>query len=202
VSPRRRVLIGVAVLASVQAAAIAGYLVIQRERNQEASSQLAGFAAEELAPRLAPALTGERRDGSQVSLAELRGKYVLVHFWATWCPPCLRELPGLLATAAELRKAGRLELLAVSVDDEWEELAAFFDGTIPEAVVRPSEGAMPARFGASDLPDTYLVDPEGRVIGRYLGARDWTSAAVRKQLDEAMGSRGNGRGERSGRDAE
>lgn len=169
----RRIVTGIAILAGLQAGAVLLYL--RRER----APAPVPFAVEALTPRPAPALTGERRDGTRVSLSELRGRPVLVHFWATWCKPCEAELPGLLALA----QSRSLTLLAVSVDDDWTELETFFRGSPPATVLRPSEPNVHARFGASTLPDTYVVNTEGHLVARYAGARDWTTAAARAHVD-------------------
>ena len=170
----RRTAIGIAILVGLQT----GALLLYRCHGRRPAT---AFATEALAPRAAPDLVATRHDGTQVSLAALRGRPVLVHFWATWCPPCRDELPGLLRTAAALD----LELLAISVDDAWSELATFFAGAIPRAVVRPSAPGLHTRFGASTLPDSYLVDREGRLVLRIAGARDWTTAAARAALTAA-----------------
>ncbi len=177
-SKLRGALIGLGVLLLVQAAAVGGYL-LWRER---ALTVQRSVTAEELSPLLAPALAFERRDGSRHTLGELRGKVVLVHFWATWCPPCAEELPGLLQLAGELERGGRFALLAISLDDEWGELRAFFAGEPPTALARLLGPDDAQRFGVSTLPDSYLVDAEGRLVARYHGARDWRSPEVRAEL--------------------
>lgn len=180
----RRLWIGIAVLVAVQAAAIAVY-ALKRERTSSAA-----FAVETLAPRAAPVLAFERADRSKTSLESLEGKVVMVHFWATWCEPCRVELPGLLALATELGKTGRFELIAVSVDDEWEAMRRFFGGDVPRAVVRPDAAEAHRRFGASTLPDSYLVDARGNVVLRYAGARDWRSTRARDRLESAIATHG------------
>jgi thiol-disulfide isomerase/thioredoxin len=181
----RRALIGIGVLVAVQAAAIGLYLLLRTPVSPPAPEE--PFAAEELSPRSAPSLTFERADGSRHSLSGLRGKLVMVHFWATWCEPCREELPGLLALASELERSGRFALVAASVGDEWDEIRRFFGGKVPGAVARPDGTDDHRRFGVSTLPDTYLVDAGGNVIVRYAGARDWRRAAARAQLDRMIG---------------
>lgn len=179
----RRIAIGVVVLVLVQTAAIAIYLAIKRARD---ARNAAPFASEAIAPRAAPELAFTRHDGTKATLAQMKGKVVMVHFWATWCEPCRDELPGLLALARTLETSGTFELLAVSVDDEWDKMRLFFEGTIPRAAVRPEVAEIHRRFGASTLPDSYLVDRGGQLVGRYAGARDWAGTAARTHLEQAV----------------
>jgi thiol-disulfide isomerase/thioredoxin len=178
----RKVLIGIVVLVLVQASAIALYLVVKRSRAVEP----APFAVETLQPRPAPELAFERADGSRATLQSMRGKVVMVHFWATWCPPCRDELPGLLALADELASNQPFELVAVSVDDDWEKMRRFFSGTVHRAAVRPERADVHRQFGASTLPDTYLVDASGQIVQRYTGARDWRTQAARDHLTTSI----------------
>ena len=172
----RRMVIALAVLVAIQAAALAIY------RWKRSSPTPSEFALEKLKPAPAPELAFERPDGSRSSLAGSRGKVVMVHFWATWCEPCRKELPGLLALAKERD----LSLLAVSIDDTWEQVHTFFEGNVPDAIARPVTEGVHRRFGASTMPDTYLVDAAGRLTIRYAGARDWSSAPARASLAAAI----------------
>lgn len=182
----RRIALGIAVIVGLQAAAIGAYVLVKRGR---APSERP-FAVERLSPRPAPAVTFERADGSRGELARAPGKIVLVHFWGTWCEPCRKELPALLARTAELA-GDRFELLAVAVDDGWPEISTFFDGAIPSSVVRPTVADVHRRYGASTLPDTYLVAPDGTLVERIAGARDWQSSPARRYVKtiEQLGSR-------------
>ena len=180
---RRKLVIGFATLVGVQALAITLYMSVIRSRT---ASRVTTFAAEALTPRPSPPLTYSHEDGAQRSLSELRGKVVMVHFWATWCEPCRRELPGLLSVAADLQRDGAFELVAVSVDDEWDEIRSFFGGPIPRPVVRPIGSDVHRRFGASTLPDTYVVNARGELVVRYAGARDWTTESARRHLADML----------------
>src|SRR5512139_3280197 len=79
----------------------------------------------------APDLELERPDGSVVRLSQLRGTPVLLHFWATWCPPCREELPALITCVREISRARSVQLLAVSVDRDWAPVRGFFAGEVP-----------------------------------------------------------------------
>ena len=171
-NPRRRRLVqvlgGVALLVLVQIGAILGYQAVEARRTAEDVP----FEVERLVAIAAPELKLETASGRTVRLTEHRGQIVIVHFWATWCGPCEREIPHLLAFARRHRADG-VRLLAVSLDASWEVVRAFFKGTIPEEVVRGADGGEGAHYGVSTLPDTFVVRPDGTMAMRMFGARDW-----------------------------
>lgn len=172
----RRMLIALGVLVAIQAAALGIY------RWRRSSPAPAEFSVETLNPAAAPDLAFERPDGSRSSLADARGKVVMVHFWATWCEPCREELPGLLALAKERD----LSFVAIAIDDTWEQIRSYFGGNVPNSIARPVVKGVHHRFGASTMPDTYLVDASGRLTTRYAGARDWSSDRARASLSTAV----------------
>ena len=121
-------------------------------------------------------------DGTRVDAA---GRPHLLHFWATWCAPCRRELPSLLAAATET--GVREWVIAVSVDGGWAEVVAFFGSAVPRGVVRETEGATARALGVSTLPDTYLIDENGLATRRIDHALDWERAEHRAWLAAALG---------------
>lgn len=122
-------------------------------------------------PRL-PEVELERADGSRFSVGALKGRRVLLHFWATSCPPCREELPLLLARA---RGVEGLEVVLVTTDEAWGAVRQFFGGEIPPEVVRDPSGVLVRAFDVSALPDSYLLDGAGLAVERVSGARDWRS---------------------------
>lgn len=115
---------------------------------------------------VAPDFTLERLQGGTVSLAGLRGKTVLIDFWATWCPPCVLEIPELNAFYAEHRDDG-LEVLAISIDEqEPEELAAWADEKGIQYPVALGNVDVAMLYGAEMFPFHILVSPEGRIVER------------------------------------
>lgn len=181
---RHRAVIAVGVLVAVQLAAVGIYWTVSKRR----SASPAEFRVERLSGNVpAPDIQLEREGGARVSVHATGGKVRLVHFWATWCPPCVKELPGLLETSRALADSG-LSLVAVSMDDDWETIRIFFDGDVPPEVYRAVDGNAHKLYDVYSLPDTYLVPNDGRLKLRYGGARDWQSEAARKHLRSTVES--------------
>ncbi len=117
----------------------------------------------------APELELRRADGSPLRLSETRGRPMLVHFWATWCPPCREEMPALLAYAARTGTG----MLAVSLDPEWAPVRGFFGSDPPASVVLAGAAEVEAAFAVRTLPVTLVLEADGRLRERVDGARDW-----------------------------
>jgi thiol-disulfide isomerase/thioredoxin len=121
----------------------------------------------------APPIDLLRVDGTPLRLAELRGKIVLVTFWATWCEPCVTELPSLQKLRDRLGE--RFEVLAVNykegparIEPYVQELALTFP------VVRDTDGAVANAWGARIFPSSYVVDRDGSIRYVLTGGADWT----------------------------
>jgi thiol-disulfide isomerase/thioredoxin len=121
--------------------------------------------------------------GKVQRLSELRGRPVLVNFWAVWCPPCRREL----AELADLRKSladSRLEILAVNLGDSAERINTFL-ATYPAAglpILLDAEKASAATWHVSALPVAYAVDRSGILRLGAIGERNWRSPDIERQL--------------------
>jgi peroxiredoxin len=125
-------------------------------------------------PSAAPDFALSTLEGRPVRLREFRGKLVLVNFWATWCAPCLHEMPS-MEQLYQTFKQTEFVLLAVSMDRQGEGVARpFVDKlklTFP--VLLDSTLEVSRQYSVRGLPTTYLIDPEGLLIGVAIGARDW-----------------------------
>lgn len=126
----------------------------------------------------------EDSNGKRFEVPARSGRYQLVHFWATWCPPCRAELPTLLAMAK--RNRDRLEVWAVSTDREWATVQRFLKGPMSPRVVRDPDGSGSRRYGVTGLPDTYLIDPQGRIKARFSGAQNWNGHKMDKILEQLI----------------
>ncbi|NQZ96113.1 MAG: TlpA family protein disulfide reductase [Myxococcales bacterium] len=123
---------------------------------------------------VAPGFELSRVDGgAPVTLEGLRGKVVLLNFWATWCKPCEDEMPAMERLHRELAASG-FALLAISVDDSVEPVQAFrkrLGLTFP--VLHDVEKDVSETYQAFRFPESLLVDAEGVVVERYIGPKEW-----------------------------
>ncbi|MFN7918389.1 MAG: TlpA disulfide reductase family protein [Vicinamibacterales bacterium] len=108
-------------------------------------------------------------DGKAISMADLKGKVVLVNFWATWCPPCRAEIPDLIALQAKYKD--QLVIIGVSEDEiPPEEVKAFATGQKMNYPIVMANAELSTIFkGVAALPTTFVIDPEGRIQQRHTG---------------------------------
>lgn len=121
----------------------------------------------------APDFTLVDLDGMTHRLADLRGRPVIVNFWATWCPPCRDELPSMERAWAQLRDEG-IALLAINVGED--EATVFpFTANYPVSfpLLLDLDGAVIGAWPVRGLPTTFVVDPQGRIAYRAIGGRAW-----------------------------
>jgi thiol-disulfide isomerase/thioredoxin len=131
----------------------------------------------------APALAFETRDGTQKQLADFKGKLVLVNLWATWCAPCVEEMPALDRLQAQL--GDKLTILAISEDRQGEAIVAPFlaEHAIKHlAIFLDPKSAATSEFGAQGLPTSYLIARDGSIVGKEEGGAKWDSPEMIAKL--------------------
>lgn len=135
----------------------------------------------------APDATFQNPDGGEISLAEFKGTPVLLNLWATWCAPCVKELPTLNALAHTRDKDGTLGVIAISQDSGPQgSVEAFLEKLKVDdlGAYHDPKMALSGALNAQVLPTTILYDADGKEVWRYVGDLDWTSDEARKLLAE------------------
>lgn len=138
-------------------------------------------------PIALPALAFETEDGRPVSLSDFRGRFVLLNVWATWCPPCRKEMPSLDRLQAKIG-GDDFEVVALSIDREAELVKPFFAsvGVARLVVYLDRTGSVMPALRIAGLPTTVLIDPRGVEIARWAGAKEWDEPAVIDELRTLM----------------
>ncbi len=124
-------------------------------------------------------------DGTNVSLDDFQGKFVLLNFWATWCAPCRREMPALNNLHNELNNSG-LEVVGVHVGPSLNGVKNFLEQVPVEFTILVDQDMGLTNWGVLGLPTTFLIDSEGRLIHKAIGERKWDSPAMVRFLTELM----------------
>ena len=140
------------------------------------------------AGKAAPATIFQDPDGGDISITQFKGVPTLVNLWATWCGPCIKELPTLDKLAASHAVDGQLGVISVSQDTSDQkavkdflanlgvkDIGAYHDGSM----------ALSSALGVQTMPTTVLYGSDGKEIWRYIGDLDWTGPEAQKLLSEA-----------------
>jgi thiol-disulfide isomerase/thioredoxin len=130
-------------------------------------------------------------DGKAAHLSDLRGKVVLLNFWASWCQPCIEEAPSLNLLQERIAPLGGTVLgVNVGVDDDeaaYEKFLATYSVDFP--TYRDSTKQLAASYGTTAYPETYVIDRKGRLDRKIVGPQDWTSPAMMTYLDSLLNQR-------------
>jgi thiol-disulfide isomerase/thioredoxin len=144
-----------------------------------------------LAPRpIAPSLNLQDLDGKTHKLGDYKGRVVLVNFWATWCPPCRREMPSLQRLYLKLQ-GEPFQVLALDQAESFDRVFAFSGELDPSPtfpILLDAQGQVSAQWKVQGLPSSFIVDKQGRVAYRAIGGREFDhpeiEAALRKLMHE------------------
>jgi thiol-disulfide isomerase/thioredoxin len=127
-------------------------------------------------PAPAFTLTSDDSDARTVSLAQFHGRPVIVNFWATWCAPCLDELPSLLALQ---RRMPQLAIVAISQDQDAAAYRSFLlTYQVDLLTLRDPSMSVQHLYGTQKIPESYVIDRDGILRRKFVSAQDWTTPEI------------------------
>lgn len=132
----------------------------------------------------APDFTLLDMQGQQVSLSQFRGKVVILNFWATWCPPCRQEMPSMERLYRDFKEKDMV-ILAVNVDENGKQAVREFLQKMPYSfpILLDSKNIAQNSYGVFRLPESFVIDRNGVVIEKIIGARNWLSGPTFNLID-------------------
>ncbi len=135
----------------------------------------------------APNFSLQDHSGNLISLEDLKGKAVLVNFWATWCGPCRQEIPSLEALYQKFKDRG-LVVVGISLDEDgWDSVLSFrkiVSVTFPIVLDRDLKAS--ELYGTFRIPETYLIDFKGNVAGKFVGPQDYDQEFFHKKIESIL----------------
>ena len=141
---------------------------------RQGESSIAGKRADDFAITL---------DGKPAKLSDLRGKVVVLNFWATWCPPCVEETPSLLKLSERLAPHNAV-VLGVSMDEDEGAYRKFIqDNGITFLTSRDASRKSAEEYGTSMYPETYVIGRDGKIVRKIIGPQDWNSPEMQEYFD-------------------
>lgn len=126
-------------------------------------------------------------DGVSHALSDAKGRVVVLNFWATWCPPCVDEMPSLQTLHEALDDKG-LQVMAVSVDERYSDIHEFVDEYDLTFMILHDEGKKVSRkYQSFRFPETYIIGRDGTLKSKVVGPRDWAAPSVIRDMVELLG---------------
>ncbi len=125
---------------------------------------------------LAPDFQLEDTKGNKVTLSDLRGKIVMVNFWATWCPPCIEEMPS-MERLNEVLAGDDFVMLAINTEENGPGIVPGFLEKTPYTfpILYDNKGVVQKRYGVFKFPESFIVGKDGKVVEKIIGPLDWSS---------------------------
>ncbi len=135
----------------------------------------------------APDFTLKDATGKNISLSSLKGRVIMINFWATWCPPCRQEMPSMEMLFQEYNKKG-FEILAISSDSQGEKIVKpfmeFYE--LSFTALMDTDGKVHSAYGITSIPTTYIVDKKGAIAQKFMGPKDWKDKSSKEMIEKLL----------------
>ncbi|RYE05284.1 MAG: TlpA family protein disulfide reductase [Rickettsiaceae bacterium] len=123
-------------------------------------------------------------EGKVIHLNELQGKVVFINFWATWCPPCIAEMPTISALYQQLQDSKNMVFITVDVDHDFKKSHSFLIGHDLNLPLYEAAGIIPEAILDGSIPTTLVIDKKGSVVFRHKGIADYSNPKVLSYLTQ------------------
>lgn len=126
--------------------------------------------------------------GKTLQLEDLGEQWVVVHFWASWCAPCVEEVPAFLELARSMKNSN-IQFIAISADENWEEAHSILPSEgLPENVISllDPESEVSEKYGTFQLPESYLLSPTHDIVHKWVGQQEWDDPRLKEQLKKLV----------------
>lgn len=124
--------------------------------------------------------------GNAIEMHELKGKVVFLNFWATWCPPCIAEMPEIAGLYDEVASED-IAFIMVSVDRDFNKLTKFIEKKEYSFPIYRLSGSLPNTYKASSIPTTYVISPSGKIVLEKVGMGSYHTDSFKELLEEVKG---------------
>ncbi len=147
-------------------------------KHQENKAQQSDVVAERTENQIANDITFQDGNGKIIALNNLKGKVVFINFWATWCPPCIQELPSINELKAKFDENENIVFLMVDVDGKHKKSQAFIDKRKFDLPVYVPHSEIPQEYLGGAIPTTVILDKKGTIAARIEGGRDYSTPEI------------------------
>lgn len=157
-----------------------------RNKENEKEQNIATQEVSQVETSQTPDITFKDEAGKTVSLRSLKGKVVFINFWATWCPPCIREMPSIDELKDSFKESDDIVFLMVDVDNKMEKSSAFMQENDYDLPVYVPASNIPSDFLRGAIPTTVIIDKKGKMVARMEGGRNYRDPQIIKALKELV----------------
>ncbi|HUI32579.1 MAG TPA: TlpA disulfide reductase family protein [Dysgonamonadaceae bacterium] len=155
-------------------------------KNNGNNEQQTGVVAERTENQIANGITFQDGNGKTIALNDLKGKVVFINFWATWCPPCIAEMPSINELKAKFNGNENIVFLMVDVDGKHKKAQAFMDKRKFDLPVYVPHSEIPKEYLGGAIPTTIILDKKGAIAARIEGGRDYSAPEILNGLKKLI----------------